>query len=296
MLSRRQLLGGWALAPLVASAQTPLPRRRFAATGQTLGVIGLGTWQRFDIRTGDARVSALTETVRTLLDGGAQVIDSSPMYGLAEATAGHILGTIENRERAFLASKIWAEGRSAGERQLKTSAQLLGAPVLDLMFVHNLRALKHHWRTLKRAQQNHSVRAIGASHYHVSALAVMGQFLDNERPDAIQINYSLAEPDALNLIQRAAQRDCAVIVNRPFAEGALIRAAANRPLPGWLKERSVSDWPQAFLKWILAEPAVTIVLTGTGNPQHLKSNLDAARGWLPDPRERLKLERDWRAG
>lgn len=295
MQTRRALLGATAAAlgallmPSGASAAGPL-ERRIPKSDEALPAVGLGTWQVFDV-AGDAReLGQARETLRVFVEGGGRMVDSSPMYGSAEQVTGQLAAELGARPRLFLATKVWTSGRQAGVRQMEESMRRLRVERLDLMQVHNLVDVQTHLATLREWRAAGRIRYLGITHYHAGAHADLEQLVRRGDIDFLQVNYSLAEPEAdRRLLGAAAAAGTAVIVNRPFAEGAMFRRVKDRPLPEWAAEAGAASWAQLFLKWILAEPAVTCVIPGTRNPRHVADNLGALMGPLPDAALRRRV-------
>ena len=295
--ARRQFLRQLAALSVLPSlpalaAGVPL-QRRYGSTDLRLPVIGLGTWQQLDHAADSAGYREARGALYAFLDGGGRVIDSSPMYGRAEARLGDALADVPAPERAFVATKIWTRGEAAGRAQLAHSQRLIRRP-LDLVQVHNLQDLATHLKTLRAAKDAGTVGSIGVTHYLTSAHAELQRVITRERPDALQINYSLGEPEAGDrLLRAAAELGIAVLINRPFASGQLFGAVRGRELPPVAAELGCSSWAQLFLKWILADQAVTCVLIGTSNPAHVADNLGAASGPLPDREQREAIRQAW---
>jgi diketogulonate reductase-like aldo/keto reductase len=283
-LSRRAVLALVAslVAPRMAAAADPI-KRAIPRTGERLPAIGLGTWQVLDVAGSGPEFEAAHAAVRSFLDSGGRVIDSSPMYGASEERIGDILSALGSTHRPFLATKIWTTGKAAGERQLAESHRLLRARKLDLVQVHNLQDLETQLATLRAARDAGSVRYIGVTHYLASAHAELERVIRREKPDFLQVNYSLAEPQAgARLLPVARELGVAVLVNRPFTAGSMISRAAGRALPAVAKDLGCRSAAQLFVKWVLADPGVTVVLTATRNPRHAAENLEAATGRVPD--------------
>jgi diketogulonate reductase-like aldo/keto reductase len=257
-----------------------------------LPVLGLGTWQVLDVPASGPQFDAASAALQSFLEAGGKVIDSSPMYGRAEQRIGDILSSLHPAPPAFLATKIWTRGKEAGQAQLASSHRLLRAATLDLVQVHNLLDLATHLALLRAAKEAGTVRYVGVTHYVASAHAELERVIRRERPDFLQINYSLAEPEAgERLLPLAGELGVAVLINRPLTKGAMIDRAAGRPLPAVAPELGCSSAAQLFIKWVLADPAVTVVLTGTRNPRHAAENLEAAAGRMPDPAQRAAIQR-----
>ncbi len=263
----------------------PIPR-----TGESLPALGLGTWQVLDVPGSGADYEAAAAALRGFLEAGGRVIDSSPMYGRSEERVGDLLAAIRPATRPFLATKIWTTGRESGKAQLADSHRLMRAQTLDLVQVHNLQDLATHLTTLRDAQQAGTVRYVGVTHYVASAHAELERVIRRERPDFMQVNYSLAEPEAgARLLPLARELGVAVLVNRPLTKGSMIDRAAGHALPPVAAELGCRSAAQLFIKWLLGDTAVTAVLTGTRNPRHAAENLQAASGATPDAAQRKAI-------
>lgn len=269
----------------------PIPR-----TGERIPAVGLGTWQSFDVpRDGPDRAAA-KDALRTLAELGGKVVDSSPMYGAAEDAVGTLAVELGLGSRLFIATKVWTTGREAGIRQMEASLRRLRVQRLDLMQVHNLVDTDTHLATLAGWKKEGRVRYLGVTHYHAGAYPALEAAIRKHRPEFAQFNYSLAEREAeQRMLEAARGAGVAVIVNRPFAEGAMFARVRGRPLPGWASEIDCASWAQVFLKFILGHPAVTCVIPGTRNPQHVADNLGGARGRLPDAALRKRIAADFDA-
>jgi len=266
--------------------------REIPGSGESLPAVGLGTWQAFDVPPDGPEYEAAAATLERFLRAGGRLIDTSPMYGRAEERIGDILAAADPPGRVFLATKVWTRGREAGRRQLEASLRHLRRTTLDLVQVHNLVDFDTHWATLKAARDAGEVRYLGITHWQASAHEDLGQTLRAVRPDFLQVNYSLAEPEAgERLLPLALDSGVAVLVNRPFTKGAMIDRARGKALPPEAAELGCRSAAQLFLKWVLGHPAVTVALTGTRNPDHAKDNVDAASPPFPDARQRLAIER-----
>ena len=268
----------------------PIPSR-----GEAMPVIGLGTWQVFDIGSGDAARQKLAEVLRLLVEAGGRMIDTSPMYGRAEAATGDLVAEAGLRPRLFLATKVWTSGRDAGIAQMRRSAELLRSPVLDLIQIHNLLDWRTHLATLRRMKEAGQVRYIGVTHYTTGSLPELARLLETETGiDFVQCGYSLETRDAeIRLLPVAAERGVAVIVNQPFETGGMFRKVRGRELPDWAAEFDCASWAQLFLKYLIADPAVTCAIPATGKPEHMADNLKAGIGRLPDAATRERIRRFW---
>jgi diketogulonate reductase-like aldo/keto reductase len=261
--------------------------KKIASSGEGLPVIGVGTWQTFDVGADPGARAPLREVLR-MLNGNA--IDSSPMYGTSESVAGDLIAELGMRDKLFVATKVWTNGRDAGIRQMETSFKRLRVERMDLMQVHNLQDVETHTKTLREWKEKKRIRYIGITHYSSHAYAEVERLLKTGQYDFLQINYSLGERDSgKRVLPLAREKNVAVIANRPFAEGALFRQVKGKPLPPWAAELGMASWAQYFLKWIVSHPAITCAIPGTGKPEHMKDNLAAGAGALPDDKARKRM-------
>jgi diketogulonate reductase-like aldo/keto reductase len=260
-------------------------------------VIGLGTWRAFDVGADETGRHPLRQVLQHLLDAGGRIIDTSPMYGQAEAVSGDLLTQMAARPRSFLATKVWTTGRERGIEQMRRSAQLLRTEIIDLMQIHNLVDWRTHLATLRRMKEEGRVRYIGITHYTTGALPELARILRTEPGiDFVQLGYSLAMRAAeTELLPIAAERGVSVIANQPLERGDLFRRVRRRALPDWAREFDCASWAELFLKYVLAEPAVTCVIPATGNPDHMKDNVGAGFGSLPEARQRQQIRELWDA-
>jgi diketogulonate reductase-like aldo/keto reductase len=266
-----------------SAGAAPLLVRAIPSSGESLPVIGLGTWRTFDVGGGAAERAPLREVLQRFVALGGRVIDSSPMYGSADSVVGDLAADEHVTNKLFLATKVWTSGRDAGIKQMEQSLSRLRARRLDLMQIHNLVDWRTHLRTLREWKQAGRVRHIGLTHYTASAHDDLEQALRAEPVDFVQVNYSIGERDAeRRLLPLARERGVAVLVNRPFSEGGLFRRVRSTPLPPWAAEVGCESWAQLFLKWIVAHPAVTCAIPATSRPEHLVDNMKAGVGPLPD--------------
>jgi diketogulonate reductase-like aldo/keto reductase len=271
--------------------QQPVRRRAIPSSGEQLPVIGVGTYRGFDIsRSASENWADCRKVLETLFAAGGSVIDSSPMYGQAEEVVGGLLNELKAQERAFVATKVWTQGRQRGVEQMQHSMRLLQRQRIDLMQVHNLVDWQEHLRTLRQWKEEGRIRYLGVTHYTSSGYDELERVLRAEKLDFVQIDYALNDRDAEERILPLAQeRGVAVLINRPFGGGNLLRSLGQQPLPEWAGDYGCTSWSQLLLKFCLSHAAVTCVIPGTGNPRHMLDNLQAGRGREPDQslRERL---------
>jgi diketogulonate reductase-like aldo/keto reductase len=279
------IAAGLALEPSMAKNE-PLSKK-IPATGEALPVIGVGTWQTFDVGDDSAARAPLGEVLK-LLNGN--LVDSSPMYGSSETVAGDLLAELKLRERLFIATKVWTRGRAEGLQQMAQSFERLRVQRMDLMQIHNLVDVATHTKTLLQMKEQGKIRYAGVTHYTSSAYPEVERALKTNQYQFVQINYSLAEREAeQRILPLARELNVAVIINRPFAEGSLFRKVKGKALPPWAAEIGVHSWAQYFLKWIVAHPAITCAIPGTGNPEHMRDNLAAGTGTLPSEAVRSEM-------
>ena len=266
-------------------ATRPIPR-----SGESVPVIGLGTWQTFDVVPNAPERAELKQVLQSLVQHGASVVDSSPMYGEAERVVGDLSGELQLRDRLFLATKVWTSGRDAGVKQMEQSFKLMRAQRMDLMQIHNLLDVDTHTKTLREWKTAGRVRYIGVTHYHSGAYRDLERLLQTRQYDFVQFNFSMAEREAENrLLPACADSGTAVIINRPFAEASLFARVKGKSLPPWAADFDCTSWGQFFLKWILGHPAVTCVIPGTRRRAHLEDNVQAGAGRLPDTATRRRM-------
>jgi diketogulonate reductase-like aldo/keto reductase len=296
---RRDLLCGPAALPLAASsgamAQTDMIVRPIPSSGEAMPVIGLGTWEVLDVGNRDSARRPLAEELRQLVQAGGKMIDSSPMYGRAEAVVGDLVAAEGLGPRVFLATKVWTTGRDQGIAQMRRSAELLRTDAIDLMQIHNLVDWRAHLPTLRQMKERGQIRYIGITHYTTGALPELARILASEPGiDFVQLGYSLATRAAETvLLPTAIERKVAVIANQPFEQGGLFRRVRGRKLPEWAAEFDCASWAQFFLKYIIADPAVTCVIPATDKPDHMTDNIKAGFGRLPGAKQRDAMRRLW---
>lgn len=259
------------------------------ASGDSLPVIGLGTYEVFDVESTPDALQVRGEILDLLTASGGSLIDTSPMYNRSEKVIGDIIGAGAAREPLFLATKVWIDGEDAGKRQMQRSADLMQTSVVDLMQVHNLRDTAVHMQTIRDWQDAGRIRYSGLTHYTASAHAALGREMVQFKPDFIQVNYSLGEREAEDrLLPMARDQGVAVLINRPFQAGRLFAAVSGVTLPEWAQDFAAS-WGQFFLKFIISHPAVTCVIPATSKVHHMVDNLAAGQGNLPDPAMRKRM-------
>ena len=267
--------------------------RLIPSTGAALPVVGCGTWRTFDVDAGAAARAPLAGVLGALFAAGGSVIDSSPMYGRAEAVVGDLVAAAGSRAQAFLATKVWTEGREAGIKQMERSFALLRAERIELMQIHNLLDWRQHLPTLRAWKRAGRIGYLGVTHYTSSAYGELEAVLKSESLDFVQFNYAIDDRAAeRRLLPLAAERGIAVIVNMPFGGGGTLRGLLGKPLPGWAAEIGCTGWAQILLKFVLGHPAVTCVIPGTSKPEHMRDNAQAGSGTMPSAALRARMVAD----
>jgi aryl-alcohol dehydrogenase-like predicted oxidoreductase len=267
-----------------------LLQRTIPSSGESLPVVGLGTWQAFDVGSTPAERQPLEEVLALFAKLGGRVVDSSPMYGRAEQVIGEIATKLNLHQALFLATKVWTTGKQEGIGSMEKSLAKLQVKRIDLMQVHNLVDAQTHLATLRDWKQQGRARYLGITHHASSAYGEAAKLLRSEKLDFVQINYSLLEREAEEQILPLAQdRGVAVIVNRPFGGGDLFTRVRQKPLPEWAAEFDCHSWAQFLLKWIIAHPAVTCAIPATSNARHLEDNVQSGIGRLPDADLRRRM-------
>jgi diketogulonate reductase-like aldo/keto reductase len=267
-------------------------KRKIPSSGELLPAIGLGTWQTFDVGNAAAEREPLKEVLKTLIDKGATVVDSSPMYGSSEKVVGDLSTELNLNAKLFIATKVWTNGKDEGIAQMNRSFNLLQRKKVDLMQIHNLVDWQIHLKTLRDWKEQGRIRYLGITHYTESAYSKIEDILKNNPIDFLQINYSMLSRTAEErLFPLAKEKGVAIIINQPFEEGALFQRVKGKALPAWASEFDCNSWGQFFLKFILSNSAVTCVIPGTSKPHHMADNAGAGFGKLPDENQRQQMLR-----
>ena len=280
-------LGALAL-PVVpsAAAATPLART-IPSSGEPLPVIGLGSWITFNVGDDPPARAACTEVMRAFFAGGGRLIDSSPMYASSQPTIGHGLAMLRGAP-VFAADKVWTGGDGAA--QVEASRRLWGVPRFDLLQVHNLVAWERQLPLLLQMKAAGRVRHVGITTSEGRRHEEIERVMRGQPIDFVQLSYNPLDREAeARLLPLAQERRIGVIVNRPFREGALLRALQRHPLPAFARELQAGSWAELVLKFIVAHPAVTVVIPATSRVDHVRQNLAAGSGPMPDAPLRRRI-------
>ncbi|MEO8770893.1 MAG: aldo/keto reductase [Ferruginibacter sp.] len=264
-------------------------KRTIPSTGEELPVIGMGTWQTFDVSE-EQSYPVLKNILQQLHTNGGRLIDSSPMYGNSEKVVGDITSDMEIANDFFYATKVWTSGKQEGIHQMEMSMQKMKRTTIDLMQIHNLVDLKTHLTTLRQWKESGKIRYIGITHYTDDMHEELESIIRKEPIDFVQFNYSIQSTNAeKRLLPAAADLGVATLINRPLGVGKLFNIVKSRPLPAWVDEFNIKSWAAYFLKYIIAHPAVTCVIPATGNVKHAADNFEAGTGLLPGMELRKKM-------
>ncbi len=285
MARRTALLSATAMVfpTLLSFKEKTMIERKIPASGAFLPIVGLGTWQTFDVG-GSARTRApLKEVLLAMKKLGGKLIDSSPMYGSSEGVVGDLSSELGLQNDFFYATKVWTSGAQSGIRQMENSLLKMKRAEMDLMQIHNLVDWKTHLKTLRSWQEAGKIKYWGITHYTNSSHTELERLIKTQKPDFVQFNYSINQRNAeKRLLSAAADHGTAVIINRPYDGGSLFRKTRGKTLPLWCQEADINSWGQFFLKYILSHTAVNCVIPGTSKPHHLVDNMGAGFGKLPD--------------
>ncbi|TMI75828.1 MAG: aldo/keto reductase [Bacteroidetes bacterium] len=265
-------------------------QRLILSTGESVPVIGIGSWLRFDIGESSSKRNELKQVLALMHQHKASVIDSSPMYGRSEQVIGELTDETGLANEFFYATKVWTSGRQAGIKQMNESMQRMRRSTMDLIQVHNLVDWQTHLGTLQEWKKEGRIRYTGITHYQVSFHSQLAKIIEQGAVDFVQFNYSIATRHAeKNLLPLAMEKGVAVIINEPLEKGALFQKVKSKPIPSWAADYEIKSWASFFLKYIISHPAVTCVIPATGNPLHMRDNLLSGEDPLPDEKGRKKM-------
>lgn len=309
--TRRTLLAGAAVtASLAASGAGTIVRpgiaeastgngpamRTIPSSGEAIPAVGLGTWITFNVGRDPVLREASAAVMDAFFDAGGRLIDSSPMYGSAQAVVGYGLERLGRPDRVFSADKVWTSSVEDGPEQAEQSRAHWGVPQFDLLQVHNLVAWQAHLPMLQEMKAEGRLRYVGITTSHGRRHDLFEEIMRSEPLDFVQVTYNPVDREVeRRILPLARDRGIAVIVNRPFRRGALTERLEGTPLPDWVAESGAATWAQAILKFILAHPAVTVAIPATTRPDHAVENVAAATAPLPDDAWRQRLSEHIRA-
>ncbi len=273
-----------------SSYSSPLITKTIASTGQSVPVIGMGTWQTFDVGQDQGLIKHRTQILKEFFKGGGGVIDSSPMYGSSESVVGDGLQQLDDTKGLFSATKVWTHSTTEGRTQINQSMQRWGRSTLDLEQVHNLKNWENHLATLFKLKEEGTVRHVGITTYGGYRHAEMASIMQSQPLDFIQLTYNVANRQAEDrLLGLAQEKGIAVIANRPFGGGPLIDRMQREPFPSWGPEIGCNNWPQLLLKFIVSHPAITCAIPATTQIEHMQENMGACHGALLSEASRQRI-------
>lgn len=291
-MKRREFIGAaaaWSALPLVG-AEHGVITKPVPSSGEQLPVIGMGTWQTFDAGRSDDTRARLRTVLQTFFERGGRLIDSSPMYGRSELVVGELLPQITPRPALFSATKVWIPGKRLGVAQIEDSRKLWKVGRFDLLQVHNLLDWEAHLETLREMKAHGRLRYVGVTTSHGRRHDELERIMTREKLDFVQFTYNLADRSAEpRLLPVARERGIAVILNRPLDGGSLFDGVRGKPLPSWVGEIDVQNWAQYFLKFVVSHPSVNVAIPATSQPAHMRENMGAQLGRMPDERMRQRM-------
>ncbi|WP_222597437.1 aldo/keto reductase [Hyunsoonleella aquatilis] len=265
-------------------------KRSIFSSNEKLPVIGLGTWQTFDVKSSPTVDTTLVKVLEILREQGGSVIDTSPMYGRSEEVVGDLTKKMGIADDYFYATKVWTSGKEKGIQQMEKSFQLMRRKQMDLMQIHNLVDWETHVKTLRDWKEKGKIRYWGITHYLDSAHEALEKVIQAEKPDFVQFNYSIRNRHAeKSLFHTIEKNGTAVLINRPFESGSLFGKTKGKPMPLWCLDYDIKSWGQFFLKFILSNELVTCVIPGTSKPKHALDNMMAGFGRMPDTKTRENM-------
>ena len=285
-----------AFPPASRSAPDPSSLRRIPSSGEMIPAVGLGTWITFNVGDDPVLRDESAAVMAAFFEAGGAMIDSSPMYGSSQAVVGYGLEKLGRPEALLSADKVWTSSGADGPDQIEQSRARWGEERFDLLQVHNLLGWEEHLETLFAMKAEGALRYVGITTSEGRRHELFEEVMRDHPLDFVQLSYNMLDREAEErLLPLAAEKGIAVIVNRPFRQGSLTRRLEGEPLPGWAGEIGAASWAQAILKFTLSHPAVTVAIPATTRVDHVRENLAAAAGDLPDAALRERMAGDLRA-
>jgi len=283
-------VGAFLMPSFMAFKTNAMMKRKIPSSGEELPIVGLGTWQTFDVGNNQEERLQLTVVLKEMKQLGGTMIDSSPMYGTSEKVVGDLCTQLKIEDNLFYATKVWTSGKQAGIDQMNASFAKMQRQQMDLMQIHNLMDWEIHIKTLRDWKAEGKIRYWGFTHYTDASHDTLAKLIKQERPDFVQFNYNINNRHAEErLLGTAEDHGAAVIINQPFDSGNLFRKVRGKQLPDWCEELDINSWGNYFLKYILGHEAVNCVIPGTSQAKHVIDNMGAGYGKLPDANERKRM-------
>jgi len=298
-ITRRRFLrqSSWSLTGLMLAPQLSFSNekpakqifRTIPATGEQIPAIGMGSWITFDVGEAEEERAPMRRVLKHFIDLGGVLIDSSPMYGWSERVIGELAEELHVTDELWVATKVWTRGKAAGQQQIENSTRLFRKSP-TLLQVHNLVDFQTHIKTLRQLKAEGTIRYLGVTHYLDRSHDDLADLLKKEPLDFLQINLSVRSRAAEDyLLPLAAEKGVAVIINQPFETARLFRLVGDAPLPSWASEVGITTWAAFFLKYIISNPHVTCAIPATSQVPHVKENMAACYGDLPDQKMRQEM-------
>jgi len=282
--------GAFLMPSLIAFKTNEMIKRKIPSSGEELPIVGLGTWQTFDVGNNEGERLQLAEVLKEMKNLGGTMIDSSPMYGTSEKVVGDLCTRLHIQNDFFYATKVWTNGKQAGIDQMNASFTKMQRQQMDLMQIHNLVDWEIHIKALRDWKAEGKIRYWGFTHYTDASHDTLAKLIKQEQPDFVQFNYNINNRHAENrLLDTAKDHGVAVIINQPFDSGNLFRKIRGKQLSDWCAEIGINSWGQYFLKYILGHDAVNCVIPGTSQAKHVIDNMGAGYGKLPNNNERKRM-------
>ena len=296
-ITRRQLIAALGagsaatiLRPFAGLAQTDVITKAIPSSGELIPVVGLGTWITFNVGNDPELREECAGVMKAFFDAGGRMIDSSPMYGSSQAVIGYGLSRLPGAARLFSADKVWTSSASEGPEQIEESRNRWRVQRFDLLQVHNLLAWEEHLPMLMAMKKAGRVRYVGITTSEGRRHGEIERIMATQPIDFVQVTYNILDREVESrILPLARERGIAVIANRPFREGALIRSLGRQRLPSWAGDIGAGTWAQFILKFIVSHPAVTCAIPATSQIPHVKENMAAASGRLPDEAMRRRM-------
>jgi diketogulonate reductase-like aldo/keto reductase len=298
ILTRRHLLATLAatgaaviVRPASAAAARPVPLTEpIASSGEQIPLVGLGSWITFNVGGDPVARANCTEITRAFFESGGRMIDSSPMYGSAQEVIGHCLGELGGPKQLFSADKVWTPSGEDGPGQIEQSRRRWGVASFDLLQVHNLVDWQDHLRTLFAMKEAGKLRYVGVTTSHGRRHDELEAIMRDQPLDFVQATYNILDREVEDrILPLAREKGMAVIANRPFRRGELIRTLDGETLPSWAPEIGAQSWAQFLLKFIVSHPAIACAIPATSKVAHVRENMEAAYGLLPDQKMRARM-------
>ena len=295
MFSRRDFiaLSSLSFLPTLSNASIlneSMLKRVIPSSGEEMPVIGLGTSRVFDIERSKNELNVREKILDIFYENGGRLIDTSPMYGMSEEIIGITAKKYIEKNRFFLATKVWTEGRDNGMRQIEESFQKMRTDKISLIQVHNLLDWKTQIKTLRSLKDEGRIDYIGITHYKSNAFDEMIKIMKAEKVDFAQFNYSMGEREAeQKILPFCKDNGIATLINRPFMRGRLFREAQEKKLPSWVTDYDIDSWGQFFLKYIISHDAVTNIIPATSKPKNMLDNARAGMGRMLDEKAKKRM-------